>query len=119
MSKLTPAAQRRLATHHGVITGTQLSHCGVGGSTTARLVALGVLRRVQRGVYVLTTAARTLEQRCAVLCACHPKGFVTGPTAAMLSGLRRQPHSSALHFAVRNGVHLPVDQDATADLHVR
>ena len=109
MSQLTPAAQRWLATHHGVITGAQLRRCGVGRSTTSRFVALGVLRRVQRGVHVLTTAAQTLEQRCAVLCACHPEGFVTGPTAAMLSGLRRQPHSSALNFAVRHGVHLPIE----------
>jgi hypothetical protein len=44
--------------------------------------------------------------RLRLLCALHPGGFVTGPTAAMLGGLRRQPVTSALHLSVRHGIHL-------------
>ncbi|MFV0308793.1 MAG: hypothetical protein ACK5OX_13735 [Desertimonas sp.] len=68
-------------------------------------LTLSFLRRVERGVYALTTAHSTLEHRCRRLCALHPGGFVTGPTAAMLGGLRRQPFASLLHFSIRHGVH--------------
>jgi hypothetical protein len=68
---------------------------------------MGVLRVVHRGVFVLSATTATIEQRCAVLSAAHPTGFVTGPTAGMLLGLRRMPHSSSLHYAVRHGIHLP------------
>jgi hypothetical protein len=76
---------------------------------------MGVLRTAHRGVFVLSATPATIEQRCAVLSAVHPTGFVTGPTAGMLLGLRRMPHSSSLHYAVRHGVHLPSE----AGVHFR
>ena len=115
MSDLTPAAQRWLADHHGVITSTSLRGASVGRSTVTRLLESGTLRRAAKGVYVSTSAPRTVEQRCAVLCAAHPAGFVTGPTAGILAGLRRLPRTSPLHFAVRHGTHLPKD----AGVHFR
>jgi hypothetical protein len=104
---LTHAAQQWLRDHHDVITSAALGDTGVARSTTARLVRAGVLRRNQKGVFVAASSRRTLEQRCVVLCAAHPCGFVTGPTAGMLLGLRRMPRSAAIHFSVRHGVHLP------------
>ena len=62
---------------------------------------------VHKGVYVLRATTATLEQRCAVMSAAHPTGFVTGPTAGALSGVRRMPRTSSLHYAVRHGLHLP------------
>lgn len=105
-TNLTPAAARWLAAHHGVITRPELSDIGLGRRAVDRLCAVGVLHRFARGVYVLTTAPQTLEHRCRLLCALHPGGFVTGSTAAMLEGLRRQPLASALNFCVLHGVHL-------------
>jgi hypothetical protein len=104
---LTDAAVQWLRDHHDVITSRALDDTGVGRSTTRRLVRRGVLRPHQKGVFVAGSSRSTLEQRCVVLCAAHPTGFVTGPTAGMLLGLRRMPRSAVIHFSVRHGIHLP------------
>lgn len=103
MSDLSPAALQWLATHHGVITARRLSAGGVGRATRERLVSAGVLEPVARGIYRHATAPSTIEQRCAILCASHPGGFVTGPTAGAMLGLRRMPRRSPLHLAIRHG----------------
>jgi hypothetical protein len=107
MSDLTPAALSWLAAHHGVITTRQLRSRGVGHKTQVRLVERGVLRGVHKGVFVISSTRATLEQRCAALCAAHPEGFVTGPTAGILVGLRRMPIHSSLHFSIRHGARVP------------
>jgi hypothetical protein len=109
MAGLTPSAQRWLAEHHGVVTSAALRRLGVSRSTAESLQRRGILRSVHKGVLVTASSQVTLEQRCAILCAAHPHGFVTGPTAGMLVGLRRMPVTSAVHFSVRHGIHLPVD----------
>jgi nucleotidyltransferase/DNA polymerase involved in DNA repair len=109
MSDLTPAALRLLAAHHGVITTAQLRSRGVGYRTQMRLVERGVLRGVHKGVFVIPSTGATLEQRCVTLCAAHPDGFVTGPTAGTLTGLRRMPAHAPLHFSIRHGARLPPD----------
>jgi hypothetical protein len=106
MKGLTDAAERWLADHHCVIGTSHLRVCGVGPDLTERLVRDRVLRRVTRGVYVLAGSPSTLHQRCTILCFSHPNGFITGPTAGMLAGLRRMPRSAGLHFSSRHGVHL-------------
>jgi hypothetical protein len=106
VSNLTPDAMAWLASHHSVITASVLRSCGVGRSTTVRLVRAGVLGNPHKGVYVLASAKPSLELRCAVVCCAHPSGFVTGPTAGMLLGIRRMPKSAGLHFAVRHGLRL-------------
>ena len=106
MSDLTPSASHWLATHHGVITTAVLRRYSVSKATTQRLVRSRVLVSPYRGVYVLAAAPETLQQRCAVLSAAHPSGFVTGPTAGALLGLRRMPRVAELHFSVRHGIHL-------------
>ena len=103
---LSSAAARWLGEHHGVATTAELRAVGIGRKAVDRLCAIGVLRRAARGVYVLATATETLEHRCRLLCCLHPGGFVTGPTAAILGELRRQPILSELHFSVLHGVHL-------------
>src|SRR4029453_18461961 len=103
---LSPGCARWMEVHHGVISTAELRRFGLGRKAIERLCEVGVLRRCARGVYVLATARQTLELRCRLLCLLHPGGFVTGPTAAMLEGLRRQPSAAALHFSVRHGVHL-------------
>ncbi|MDQ3470637.1 MAG: hypothetical protein M3487_12840 [Actinomycetota bacterium] len=103
MSDLTPAAQRWLARHHGVITTPILRRCGVGRTTRERLLRTGVLCPASKGIFILASAPRSLEQRAGALCAAHPSGFVTGPTAGSMLGLRRMPKSAAIHFAIRHG----------------
>jgi hypothetical protein len=97
---------RWLADHHGVITTSRLRDDHVSESTIARLVRNDVLRRVGKGVFVITTAPATVEQRCLAQCASHPAGFVTGPTAGGFAGLRRMPRAAAIHFSVEHGRHL-------------
>jgi len=107
MRDLTPNATAWLAGHHGVITSSTMRLCGVGRSTTERLIRAGVLSNPLKGVYVLAAVPLTLHSRCAILCAAHPTGFVTGSTAGALLPLRRMPRASGIHFAVRHGVNLP------------
>jgi hypothetical protein len=115
MSDLTPAANRWLNHHHGVITSAELSRCGVARATISRLVAAGVLRRAHKGVFVIASSPPSVEQRCVALCRAHPTGFVTGPTAGVMLGLRRMPKRAPLHFAVRHGLRL----DAEPGVHFR
>ena len=106
MSGLTPVAVKGLADHHGVITAERLRLCKVGRKTILRLLDDGVLRLVERGVYCATSVPTSLEQRCALLCAAHPDGFITGPTAGTLAGLRRMPRHASIHLSVRHRVPL-------------
>lgn len=107
MSELPAVTTRWLAAHHGVITTTTLREHGVGPGTYRRLVAAGSLKLVAKGVLVVASAPVTAEQRMAAMCAAHPSGFITGPTAGMLAGLRRMPKSAPMHMSVRHGVHYP------------
>ena len=107
MNDLTPVAMAWFAGHHGVITTAELRSRGVGRSTTDRLTRAGVLHNPHKGVYVLASAKSTLEVRCAVAVRRTPSGFVTGPTAGSMLGLRRMPRAAGLHFAVRHGVNPP------------
>ena len=107
MADLPPITQRWLADHHGVISTARLKHHGVGRTTIVRLIDAGALHRVAKGVFIAASAPQTVEQRCAVLCAAHSSGFITGPTAGALAGLRRMPRSASLHLSVRHGIHLP------------
>ena len=104
MEMFTSAATRWLATHHGVITTAQLVAAGVPRRRIQRLVRSGALVRVTAGVFVLAGSPATLHQRAAILGATHPGGFVTGPTAGTLGGLRRMPTSAALHFSLPHGI---------------
>ncbi|MFV0307423.1 MAG: type IV toxin-antitoxin system AbiEi family antitoxin domain-containing protein [Desertimonas sp.] len=103
---LTPAIATLLSERHGIITTADLRRGGIGRTATDTLLRSGSLGRLTRGVYVAPGAAESLEHRCRRLSAVHPDGFVTGPTAAKLAGLRRQPRSSELHFTVRHGARL-------------
>ncbi|MGH9271866.1 MAG: hypothetical protein ACRDZ2_11390 [Ilumatobacteraceae bacterium] len=110
MSDLSPAASRWLAEHHGVITTRELRRAGVGRKTQMRLVANDVLLARHKGVFVATSTPASLAQRCAVLCAAHPSGFVTGPTAGSMVGLRRMPPSASLHFSIRHGARVDAER---------
>lgn len=109
MSDLTLAASRRLAEQHGVITTRQLRRDGVGRKTQLRLIANSMLVARYKGVFVSTSAPASLAQQCAALSAAHPSGFVTGPTAGSMLGLRRMPASAPLHFSIRHGARVDAE----------
>ncbi len=57
MFDLPAASTTWLADHHGVTTTAALRDHHVGESTLARLVRVGVLRRVAKGVFVIAERA--------------------------------------------------------------
>lgn len=103
---LSPPAARWLQDHHGVASSAELRGLGVGRKVTESLCRAGILRRFSRGVFVLAGIAETLQHRCRLLSCLHPAGFVTGPTAGMLAGLRRMPSRTLLHYSVPHGLRL-------------
>jgi hypothetical protein len=54
-------------------------------------------------VYGIVGAPRTLETRSIETCLAHPMGFITGPSAGMLEGLRHMPFASRLTLCVPHG----------------
>ncbi len=110
MKELSPAALELFRTHHGMATAEMLSQANVGRHLRIRLVRAGVLEIRHQCVYRIMSAPLTLHARCAALCMAHEQGFVTGPTAGVLLGLRRMPKSSAIHFSVPHGSNVgPID----------
>lgn len=103
MNDLTPAALAVFAGHHGVATGPMLQRAGVSKNRRRRLLADGLLIPEYRRVARLAGSPVTLESRSAALCLEHPQGFITGPPAGRLVGLRRMGQVDDLHYSVPHG----------------
>jgi hypothetical protein len=93
------------AARHGMALASALSAAGLSRRSRQRLVEEGVLEVLYERVFHITSTPVTLEARCAALCLAYQRGFVTGPTAGRLLGLRRMPNGP-LHFAVPHGAHI-------------
>jgi hypothetical protein len=106
MSDLTPKALAILRGQHGHATASQLDEAGVRRRARLRLIEAEVLKPVYKSVVRIDSAPKTLESRCAALCLGHSSGYVTGPTAGRLLGLRRMPSPEPIYFALPHGVHL-------------
>ncbi len=106
---LTEDAMLWLLNHLGMITTTKLSDCGVTRRARDRLVAAHIIAPVHKNVYRITSAPLTLEARCASLCMAHPRGFITGPTAGRIVGLRRMQKSDVIDLSVPHGLELDLD----------
>ncbi len=110
MSGLTPQAMAAFRQHHGVATSAMLQQGGLGRQARASFVGRGVLLRPFEHVYRIASAPDTLESRCVELCFAFPRGFITGPTAGKLTGLRQMPGSRPIHFGIAHGSNLgPID----------
>jgi hypothetical protein len=103
MSDLTPAALLVLGRQFNTISTRQLDDSGVTRHHREQLVRGGVLEHVGQSVLRVVGAPVTLEARLAALCLQHPRGFVTGPTAGGLLGLRRMPKVARIHFSLPHG----------------
>jgi hypothetical protein len=112
MPHLNEATTSWLRSHHGIISAARLEKLGISRWVRQHQVDKGVLIPVHKGVYRVVTQPVTLESRCAALCAFQPTGFVTGPTAGVLHGLRRMPlqrsttrglDATVIHFCAPHG----------------
>ena len=106
MIDLTPKAYAILRRQHGHVSVRQLTAAGVTRNARQRLVEGQALVAVHRGVLRVSSAPVTFEGHCVALCLAHPAGFITGPSAGRLLGLRRMPATTAITLCVPHGVHL-------------
>ena len=102
---LNPEVMALFAARHGMALMNALSAAGLSRRSRQRLVGEGVLEVLYERVVHIASSPITLEARCAALCLAYPRGFMTGPTAGHLMGLRRMP-SGGIHFAVPHGAHV-------------
>ena len=101
-----------LAAHHGVITTARPARATV--SAAPRSIGLLDARRAARAPRrACSSIASSPDDARAALRrpVRRPTRRASSPARrpGMLAGLRRMPRSSALHFSVRHGVHLPID----------
>jgi hypothetical protein len=87
-----PEVLQLFASQHGVAGVGQLTALGVGPWTIKRRRARGTWSTVLPGIVRIAGADDTFELRCmALVLYCGPPGFLSGPTAGALLGLRRMP----------------------------
>ncbi len=106
MIDLTVGAFAILRRQHGHASVRQLADAGVGRNARRRLIEGGALIAVHRSVLRISSAPITFEGSCVALCLAHPAGFITGPSGGRLTGLRRMPAATPIHFCVAHGNHL-------------
>src|SRR5438128_227459 len=94
---LNPPVSAWLATHHGVITLTELERLGVTTKQIRRLLRTQILIAYVRGVYRLAAAPRTAEQAMALACAVGTDVVVSHVSAGRLWGFRRLGGDQRLH----------------------
>lgn len=87
--QLTTPLSRTAAAQHGVLTFEQLDAAGYSVQQVQRLVTNGFLRRVHRGLVVVSGSPATRAQQIAVASlACRPLGGASHRTGAELFGMR-------------------------------
>lgn len=72
------------ASHHGVVTTSEMLDDGVTRHAVAHLTQERILRRLHNGVYLLASSPLTFEARCAAACLADADAVVTGVAAARL-----------------------------------
>lgn len=106
MADLPRKVSKLAAKQHGVVTIEQLTEAGVSRHTIRRLERNGVFDASYKSVRRLTSATRTLEQRCAELSLAHPQAYITGVTAGTLYGLRKMPKRSPIVLGSPHALHV-------------
>jgi hypothetical protein len=94
-----------LATHHGVVTSSELARLGISRHQTNRLLRDGVLIPYTRAVYRLAGATRTAEQAAALACAAGPDVVVSHISAGREWGFRGLGGEAHLHVAIAGQNH--------------
>ena len=89
MPPLPRSALATARTQYGLLSTSDLTSASV--SARARIGALesGLLSKVHRNVYRVSSHEETFEQRCVAACLAAPHAALSGPTAGRLMGLRK------------------------------
>jgi very-short-patch-repair endonuclease len=98
MARLTAAAHRHFAEHHGIASIDQLIACGLTFDRIQRIRQDGGLDLVLPGAYRTPSAPFGELARCAAVSIAHPEVAVAGPTAGRLWGFRRIPNDPRIHI---------------------
>lgn len=100
---LNEAAMVVFASHHGMATAAMLTIAGVSRRSRQQAVDDDVFEILHERVFHIRSTPLTQEAKCAALCLAYPQGYITGPTAGRLLGLRRMGNDDRIHFAVPHG----------------
>jgi len=103
MVVLPPAAVQHLSQHCGLISTHDLARCGVTDWERRQLLRAHVLEPVGLSTYRLSGMPASLVERATSTVLRHPAGYVTGPTAARLDGLRNVPADERVHLMLPRG----------------
>lgn len=103
MSNLPATAVVIIHRQLGHITALQLHETGVSDRQRKALQRTGVLEQVGRSVYRVPGMPRSLESRAIEVSLEHTCGFITGPTAGVLLGLRKMPPTFQIDLCVPHG----------------
>jgi hypothetical protein len=100
MSFISPALNKYLADHYGIVDRATLVNHGVSAFELERLVRHGSLVPVHRGVYRSATHAQTFLGRCRAACLAAPELAIGGPSAAALWGFKHTGRPRELYAIV-------------------
>jgi hypothetical protein len=103
VAELNAAALHVLQRQRNIITVAQLNDAGVTRSARDRLVRSGALEHLGHSVLAVPGGPTTLERRAIALCLQHPRGYITGPTAGKLAGLRTMPRLAEICLGAPHG----------------
>jgi very-short-patch-repair endonuclease len=89
MQSLPRSALAIARAQHGLLTIDDLFRSEVSSRTRANVLASGLLSKVHRDVFKVSSHEETFEQRCVAACLAAPHAALSGPTAGRLMGLRK------------------------------
>ena len=95
----------RARDQRGLLTADDLRSHGVSRSARSRMLSVGTLVAVHKGVYRLGSHPTTFEQRCLAALLFAPDAALSGPSAARIWGLRKVK-SDDVHILAKRSIHL-------------
>lgn len=102
MPRFSAALLTLAASHHGVVTTTEMLDHGVSRYAIAHLSQERILKRLHTGVYLLASSPLTFEARCAAACLADSEAVISGPAAARLWEFRHVFRPSVPDVLVRH-----------------
>jgi hypothetical protein len=89
MTTISTTLRLLMRRQHSVVSAAQLELCGISRAQRRTLLAEGHLEVIHRGVYIASSAERTLRARCVAACLANPNVAVCGTTLGRLGDVRK------------------------------